>query len=131
MKIHYQNSREEERFIDGVVHLQNVDNEHLTALLENGKELTLNIRGVEGIVDSSVVNDGWVSVNDRLPEKEALAVCMDPRSPSYEEKQFGWICYSEKEQRFFCVYENLYLFDVTHWRDDPLPMIQEGRADDA
>ena len=55
MKIHYQNSKGEERFIDGVIHLQNVDDEHLTALFENGKELTLNIRGIEGVVDSSVL----------------------------------------------------------------------------
>ena len=54
MKIHYQNSRGEERFIDGVVHLQNVDNEHLTALLENGKELTLHIRGKDGQTLSDV-----------------------------------------------------------------------------
>lgn len=75
---------------------------------------------------TSVVNDGWISVNDRLPEKEALAVCMDPRSPSYKEKLFGRICYSEEEQRFFCVYEYIYLFDVTHWRDDPLPDLPDG-----
>ena len=57
MKIHYQNSRGEERFIDGVMHLQNVDDEHFTALMENGKELTLRVAGIEGIVDSSVLKE--------------------------------------------------------------------------
>ena len=55
MKIHYQNSRGEERFIDGVIHLQNVDDDHFTALMENGKELTLRVAGIEGVVDSSVL----------------------------------------------------------------------------
>ena len=57
MKIHYQNSRKEERFIDGVIHLQNVDDEHFNALMENGKELTLRVSGIEGIVDSSVLQE--------------------------------------------------------------------------
>lgn len=57
MKIHYQNSRGEEQFIDGVMHLQNVDDEHFTALMKNGKELTLRVAGIEGIVDSSVLKE--------------------------------------------------------------------------
>ena len=55
MKIHYLNLKGEQRFIDGIIHLQNVDNEHFTALMENGKELTLRVSGIEGIVDSSVL----------------------------------------------------------------------------
>ena len=57
MKIHYQNSRGEERFIDGVLHLQNVDNVRFTALLESGKELTLSVAGIEGVVDSAVLKE--------------------------------------------------------------------------
>ena len=57
MKIHYQNALGLERFIDGVVHLQNVDNEHFTALMEDGRELTLRVSGIEGILDSSVLKE--------------------------------------------------------------------------
>ena len=57
MKIHYQNSRGEERFIDGVLHLQNIDNERFTALLESGKELTLSVAGIEGVADSAVLKE--------------------------------------------------------------------------
>ena len=57
MKIHYLNSKGQERFIDGVIHLQNVDNEHFIALMENGKELALRVGGIEGVVDSSVIKE--------------------------------------------------------------------------
>jgi hypothetical protein len=49
MKIHYQNIRKEERFIENVVHIQNLDNEIFEVLLENGKTLTLRVEGIEGI----------------------------------------------------------------------------------
>ncbi len=55
MKIHYLNLKGQEQFIDGVIHLQNVDDEHFTALMENGKEHKLRVSGIEGIVDSSVL----------------------------------------------------------------------------
>lgn len=55
MKIHYLNLKGEQRFIDNIIHLQNVDNEHFTALMESGRELTLRVSGIEGIVDSSVL----------------------------------------------------------------------------
>ena len=57
MKIHYCNGKGQERFIDGVIHLQNVDNEHFTALMENGCELTLRADRIEGICDSSVIEE--------------------------------------------------------------------------
>jgi predicted transcriptional regulator len=49
MKIHYQNIHKEERFIENVIHIQNLDNEIFEALLENGKTLTLRVEGIEGI----------------------------------------------------------------------------------
>ena len=61
MKIHYLNLKGDQRFIDGVIHLQNVENEHFTALMENGKELTLRVSGIEGIVDSSVLEKEGVT----------------------------------------------------------------------
>lgn len=57
MKVHYQNIHGNEVFIDGVLHLQNVDNEYFTALMENGSELTLRVSGIEGIVDSTVLKE--------------------------------------------------------------------------
>ena len=55
MKIHYQTKNGEEKFLDNVIHLQNVDNEHLIVTFANGNEITLNICGLEGVFDPSVV----------------------------------------------------------------------------
>ena len=49
MIVHYLNSKGEEKFIDGVVHLQNVDNSIFIASMESGGELKLRISGIEGI----------------------------------------------------------------------------------
>lgn len=51
MKIHYLNAKGQEKFIDGVVHLQNIDNYTFRALMRDGAELTLRVSGIEGIVD--------------------------------------------------------------------------------
>lgn len=49
MTIHYQNGNGEERFISGVIHLQNVDDRVFIAAMENGAELTLLVERIEGI----------------------------------------------------------------------------------
>jgi hypothetical protein len=49
MTIHYQNAQHEEKFINNIVHVQNLDNETFEALLENGKTLTLRAERIEGI----------------------------------------------------------------------------------
>lgn len=57
MKIHYCCANGAERFFDGVIHLQNTDNEHFTALFEDGRELNLRVSGIEGICDSSALEE--------------------------------------------------------------------------
>lgn len=49
MTVMYQNSSGKGTKITGIVHLQNIDNCHFIALLENGRELTLRVSGIEGI----------------------------------------------------------------------------------
>ncbi len=51
MKIHYLNKRGQEKIIDGVIHLQNVDDFVFRALMRDGSELTLRVSGIEGIAD--------------------------------------------------------------------------------
>ena len=51
MKIHYQNIHSEEKFIDNVLHIQNIDNEHFEVLLSGGKTLIIRVAGIEGIYD--------------------------------------------------------------------------------
>ncbi|MFA5307690.1 MAG: hypothetical protein WC365_09635 [Candidatus Babeliales bacterium] len=54
MKIHYQNIRGEEKFLDSVIHIQNVDNETLEITFSNGRTATLMVAGVEGIYDETI-----------------------------------------------------------------------------
>lgn len=49
MTIHYQNGNGEEKFISGVIHLQNVDDRVFIASMKNGAELTLLVERIEGV----------------------------------------------------------------------------------
>lgn len=60
MKVHYMNGMNEEKFIDNVAHLQNVDNNIFIATLTNGKDLTLCVNRIEGIADTTLL------IEDRL-----------------------------------------------------------------
>jgi len=52
MKIHYQNIHGKEKFIDNVIHIQNIDNEKFEVLLNSEKTLTIRVSGIEGIYDN-------------------------------------------------------------------------------
>jgi hypothetical protein len=58
MKIHYLNSNKEEKFLDNIMHLQNVDNRTWDALTKDGKELTLLTERIEGIADTGLIVPG-------------------------------------------------------------------------
>lgn len=58
MKIHYQNRLGEEKFIDNVIHLQNIDNETFEALLPEERTLILRVSGIKGIYDGTVDPEG-------------------------------------------------------------------------
>jgi hypothetical protein len=53
MKIHYLNSRGEEKVITDIVYLQNIDNVNLVALTRSEKELNLRIDRIEGVYDDN------------------------------------------------------------------------------
>lgn len=55
MKIHYLNAKGEEVFLDGIMHLQNVDNYTWIAATKSGKELTLKTERIEGIADMHLI----------------------------------------------------------------------------
>ena len=56
MKIHYLNAKGDEKFIDNIMHLQNVDNYTWIATTKSGKELTLKTERIEAIVDMNEIN---------------------------------------------------------------------------
>jgi hypothetical protein len=58
MTIHYQNKNGEELMLSGVVHLQNIDDERWSALMDNGKEFIFLTSRIEGIYheDTKTVN---------------------------------------------------------------------------
>lgn len=54
MIIHYNNG-ETEKLIRNVVHIQVIGNEYpVTALLSNGKELTISLDRIEAIIDDDI-----------------------------------------------------------------------------
>lgn len=55
MKIHYLNAKGEETFLDGIMHLQNIDNCTWIAATKSGKELTLKTERIEGIADMHII----------------------------------------------------------------------------
>lgn len=66
MKIHYLNAAGEEKMIDGVVHLQNVDNETFIATIEGGKELTLRVSRIEGVADMDMLEKKEIKVSPEM-----------------------------------------------------------------
>lgn len=59
MKIHYNNGNtEREKVISRVTAIQIIGaNEPVTALMENGKELTISLNNIEMILDDSIMSD--------------------------------------------------------------------------
>lgn len=64
MKIHYLNLKGEEKMLDGIVHLQNVDNQTFHALTKSGRELSLHVDRIEGIAD-------MVELSERVEQLES------------------------------------------------------------
>lgn len=59
MKIHYLNRDGKERFLNNIIHLQNIDDENFLATLNDGTEYMLKVSRIEGIYykDNSIAND--------------------------------------------------------------------------
>lgn len=59
MKVHYLNRDGKERFLNNIIHLQNIDDENFLATLNDGTEYNLKVSRIEGIYykDNSITND--------------------------------------------------------------------------
>ncbi len=66
MKIHYNNGKaEKEKVIGGIIAIQVIGaNELITALLPNGKELTISLDNIEMILDDSITDNKEKSKED-------------------------------------------------------------------
>lgn len=54
MKIHYQNSKGEEKILTGILYLQNIDNETFAAVTANDRELILRTDRIEAIMSDEI-----------------------------------------------------------------------------
>lgn len=54
-------------------------------------------------------NDGWIPVDERLPEKEVIAQNV------YDEMMIGYVYYSEEMKWYECVSDDVYLTNVVAW----------------
>lgn len=65
----------------------------------------------------------WISVDERMPEREVLAANFAPRTYGYKEYIIGYVSRGTEPGK--CYAENDYeiLYDVTHWM--PLPSMPE------
>lgn len=70
----------------------------------------------------------WISVEDRMPEREVLAANFAPRTYGYKEYIIGYVSREKCTEPGKCYAENDYeiLYDVTHWM--PLPDAPEVNA---
>ena len=63
----------------------------------------------------------WISVDERLPEREVLAANFAPKTYGYKEYIIGYVSRGTEPGK--CYAENDYeiLYNVTHWMPLPLP----------
>ena len=74
MKIHYNKENGPEKIITGVTAIQVVDQtKPVTALLENGKELTISLNNIEMTFDEGVFD---TKSKDLAKENEKLKLCL-------------------------------------------------------
>ena len=73
----------------------------------------------------------WISVEDRLPEREVLAANFAPKTYGYKEYIIGYVSREKCTESGKCYAENAYeiLYNVTHWM--PLPGMPEPQKEDA
>lgn len=62
-----------------------------------------------------VENDGWIPVEERLPEEKVLA------QDKYGEMLIGYIAYDSDNEWFECEDEGVYLTNVVAWQPLPEP----------
>ena len=77
------------------------------------------------LIANGVTVQEWISVKDRLPEGECLAVCMLIGRPAYKEMLVGYVGEDAMcESGYICESDGEMLPDVTHWM--PLPQPPKG-----
>lgn len=80
---------------------------------------------VADAVDDMPTVGGWISVKDRLPERECIAY-----SSKFDEMMMGYIGETDKSDTGYCCESNTeWLSDVTHWMPLPEPP-KEGAKND-
>ena len=65
----------------------------------------------------------WISVEDRLPEEECLAINIQ------DEMIVGWICKTVACSGWTCESIGEHLIDVTHWMPLPAPPATEKEGE--
>ena len=75
----------------------------------------------EKVAQLEAAQQKWISVEDRMPEREVLAANFAPRTYGYKEYIIGYVSREKCTEPGKCYAENDYeiLYDVTHWM--PLP----------
>lgn len=63
----------------------------------------------------------WISINERLPDGECLAICM-VKGHGYKEMLIGYIGEDEYSPNgYSCETDGIFLYNVTHWMPLPEP----------
>ena len=82
----------------------------------------------EKVVQLESTQQKWISVEERMPEREVLAANFAPKTYGYKEYIIGYVSREKCTEPGKCYAENDYeiLYDVTHWM--PLPDAPEVNA---
>lgn len=97
--------------------------------LEYIQQLEYRIGELTGkVAQLEAAQQKWISVEDRMPEREVLAANFAPRTYGYKEYIIGYVSREKCTEPGKCYAENDYeiLYDVTHWM--PLPDAPEVNA---
>lgn len=81
----------------------------------------------ENVAQLGEVQPKWISVDERMPEREVLAANFAPRTYGYKEYIIGYVSEEKCTEPGKCFATNDYeiLYNVTHWMPLPEPPKEE------